>query len=369
VVKRMVASHTRSSCVASTFSRAVVFALVTLLAACESLVGIHDSRVLGEVGPPAAGGPSVVEDGAQGARPRPDSSSEQLQGEGEGTAATGLGGTIGSETSAGPVGVALPEADAGPPEIPAGRADAGATGPGEPAGSTASGEGATPGDPSDCEAVPAAPTLAGTAFLFTAGPNGGNPAGAGICAFPNSELPGAPRVYAAIEPGLMVPPASLCGACLRVSYGAKSVEVTLIDVIEPNPLAHGHTLSIDLEGRRLLSPGDQNLDVEFSIVPCTGVGSIRLKFASADDPSVLVLDHRNPLASVRLSTPGVSVALVRQSYNYWQPPSGFSMNGDLVSLTLVDTAGNELSVPNVAVGAAIVDTGLQFPAPGCSIEQ
>jgi hypothetical protein len=152
---------------------------------------------------------------------------------------------------------------------------------------------------------------------------------------------------------------------MRLTSGTQSIEVTVIDVIEPNPLAHGHTLSIDPAAKRTLTSTDQNLDVQFSFVPCTVVDSIQLEFAGADDPSVLVLGHRNPLRSVKLSTPGVSVNLERQSYNYWTPPPGFSSSGNVVSLTLVDSAGAELTVPNIVLGVDPIDTGQQFPFPEC----
>jgi hypothetical protein len=345
----------RSGCVV------VVAALATLLASCESLVGIHDARVLGEGGASAVG---TGAGGGAGARPSMQTGEEAGRGTTDTSDTSGLYGSIGPDASVPPVEGSPADHDAGRIGARDGLPDAGGLPPSESQGSTVPpDDGAEPGGSLACE--PAPPSRAGTAFLFTAGPNGGNAAGAGSCAFPNSELPGAPRFYGAVEPALMDTPASLCGACLRLEYGAASVEVTVIDVIEPNPLAHGHTLSVDAEARRSLSRADQNLDVLFSVVPCTAADTIRLQFANAGDPSVLVLDHRNPLASVTLSTPGVAVPLVRQDYNFWTPPRGFSQNGDLVSLTLADTAGNELSVPNVRVGTAIVDTGVQFSALGC----
>ncbi len=335
-----------------------VLALVSSLAACEGLVGIHDSRSLSEVNRDmsSSGGAPPGADGVTGL----PSISSADDGEGLDPSEVALNSPEDVSENASPSGTPAPDpsgatdAMAPPNEVPS---DAGSDPPPEIT--------PPPVEPTCTPQPPDPRVLEGTVFLFTAGPNGGNPNGLGSCGFPNSALPRAPRFYGAVEPALMKGPASLCGACMRAALGARSVEVTIIDVIEPNPLAKGRTISIDADARKLLADTGQNLDVQFSFVPCGAPDTIRLKFAGPGNPSVLVLGHRNLLRSVRLSTPAAAVDLVRRSYNYWEPPPGFATNGGPVSLTLTDEINQELAVPNLALSPALVDTGVQFPIPGC----
>jgi hypothetical protein len=349
-----------------------VLSLVSSLSGCESLVGIHDSRSLAEVDrdrsstAAASGTPAPSGADAQTGVPASNSSTADSAEESEGRPDLSLvtpNGPATSEVNASPTGGPAPVTgnDATDAPAPLGEApsDAGTQSPEPPS------DGGPPPVEPTCTPTPPEPALAGTVFLFTAGPNGGNANGRGSCGFPNSVLARAPRYYGAVEPALMKAPASLCGACMRATFGTRSVEVTIVDVIEPNPLAHGHTLSIDGEAKQVLSDSGQNLDVQFSFVPCTAPDTIRLEFAGPGNPSVLVLGHRNPLRAVRLSTPTASVQLVRRDYNYWEAPPGFASTAGPVSLTLTDEAGRELVIANLAVSPTLVDTGLQFPVPGC----
>lgn len=337
--------------------------------ACESIVGIHPSREL----PGAAGAPSLG--GSDGPAPvdRPSDAPH---------APDDALGTVGESglPSDGPVLLRPPDA-ADPagnlPGVSPAAVDAGSGVPGDegaaPGESPAPADAGTlPDEPDGCEpsvAPEPPPVLEGTAFVFSAGPNSGSPNAVGLCSFPNAELPGAPRFYGAVERELMSGPAALCGACLRASHRTRAVDITVIDVIESNPLARGSTLALDVGALRALSETEGNLDVRFSFVPCEGVGTIRVTFVSASDPSVSFLGHRNPLTAVRLTTSsGATVGLTRQEYNYWTPPPGFTHGGELVSLVLDDDVGNQLVLPDLAVGSDI-DTGLQFPLPaaGCTV--
>lgn len=334
--------------------RIVAFASAAGWLGCESLVGIHDSQFV------ASSLPEQVVAAS-------DSSGElRMQPVGSGASTDpdeGQSVNLGLEGSPGP-GTSLPLDESTGPAT--GGAVVEST---RPAPADAGSATVDPPDPpalpdaGSCLPVARPPARAGTAFLFSAGPNGGNPAAQGRCAFPSSALP-LSGFYGAVEPRLMQG-AALCGACLQATRGGKSVEVTIIDVIEPNPLAHGNTLSLDAAARSALGAPNQNPDVEFSFVPCAGVDTIRLQFANPGDASVLILGHRNALRSVRLVTPAASVELERQVYNFWEPPAGFSAGGNPVSLVLTDVAGNVLTLRDLAVTRALVDTGQQFPLPGC----
>lgn len=353
-----------------TWHRSLVLATGVWLCSlgCESIVGIHPSRELAGAGPlPSLGGGEPL--------PPSDRPSNTLPGSGAGTGALGESGL----PSDGPVLLQPPGVD-DPADDSSGESD-----PVVDAGMTPGDESATPVDagktpvedgpgdePDRCEPVVApAPTLEGTVFVFSAGPNSGSADAVGLCSFPNDELPRAPRFYGAVERELMSGPAALCGACLRASHRANTVDITIIDVIESNPLARGATLAMDVGAMRALSEAGGNLDVRFAVVPCEDVGTIVVEFVSASDPSVSFIGHRNALSAVRLVTSsGATVGLTRQEYNYWTPPAGFSHGGGLVSLILEDDLGNELVLSDLEVGADI-DTGRQFPppAPACPVLQ
>lgn len=351
------------------FAAAVSAVLCAL--GCESIVGIHPSReVPGAAGAPSLGAIDTGEAaGSAGASDEP----RGLDGDPSTLGESGL-------PNDGNVILQPPDVDAPAGTEPGSPAigDAGSAAPtddGTPPGNddAAPDAGAPPGDgpdeePDVCEPTPPAPLLDGTAFVFSAGPNSGSPAAVGLCSFPNAELPPAPRFYGAVERALMSGPAALCGACLRAVHRDRTVDITIIDVIEPNPLARGSTLAMDVGALRALSDTGGNLDVQFSFVPCEDVGTIRVDFVSANDPSVSFIGHRNPITAVRLTTSsGVDVSLTRQEYNYWTPPAGFTSRGGLVSLILNDDLGNQLLLPNLEVGSD-VDSGRQFPLPraGCS---
>lgn len=350
---------------------------------CESIVGIHASRDVPESGAaPSLGGiddPAPV-DSPAGEPPGTDADPGNVNESGlssEGPVplrppSSDPGGTLPGASGGGGAGSTVPPGEGTPgPDAPP-PSDAGSEpepddGPPEEPGEEPS---EPPGEePEVCEPAepPPPPVLQGTAFVFSAGPNSGAPDAVGLCSFPNAELPDAPQFYGAVERELMSGPAALCGACLRARLGSSSVDITIIDVIEANPLARGATLAMDVGALRALSEGGGNLDVQFSFVPCEGAGTIRVTFAGANDPSVSFIGHRHPLSAVRLETSsGASVALTRQEYNYWTPPPGFSHGGGPISLVVDDDRGNRLVLPELEVGSDI-DTGRQFPLPavGC----
>lgn len=211
-----------------------------------------------------------------------------------------------------------------------------------------------------CGADPSvAVPLSGTAFRFGSGPGSGAPSAKGMCSFLNSQLPGG-MYYGAVETALYSS-AARCGACMRVRTGSVTVEVQVIDVLQPLPSAHGATISVDPAAQMMLSPAGGNPDVQFSFVPCSVTGNIQIAFLGALNPSVVVMNHRNQLQAVQLVTATMTLNLSRQAYNAWTPPQGFIFGGGTVSLVLTDTFGNSVRVANVAVTTAQTDTGQQFP--------
>jgi len=211
-----------------------------------------------------------------------------------------------------------------------------------------------------CGADPSvAVPLSGTAFRFGSGPGSGAPGAKGMCGFLNSQLPGG-MYYGAVETALYST-AARCGACMRVRTGSVSVEVQVIDVLQPLSGAHGATISVDPSAQMMLSPAGGNPDVQFSFVPCSVTGNIQIAFLGTLNPSVVVMNHRNQLQAVQLITATMTLNLSRQAYNAWTPPPGFIFGGGTVSLMLTDTFGNSVRVANVAVTTAQTDTGQQFP--------
>jgi hypothetical protein len=225
---------------------------------------------------------------------------------------------------------------------------------------TADAGGAATGEVAACPSVPA---MMGTVYQFSAGPNN-TKAGSGKCGFPNAKLSTTGRYYGSVDVDIYAA-AARCGVCVQATFGGQSVEVEIIDFISKNTAAHGATLAMDAAAIKALSGTTQNIDVQFSFVPCTDPGTIQARFNSTGDASVLILGARNQLASVRMVSPGVaSVNLTRSDFNVWQPPmtNGF---GGSVTLTLTDIYGNVLELPDLAVTANFVDSGKQFPAPSC----
>ena len=211
-----------------------------------------------------------------------------------------------------------------------------------------------------CSADPSVKTpLKGTAFLFTAGPNGGTPGATGMCGFQNAQLP-KDLMYGAIDSKLFGI-AAHCGGCLRVNSGATNVEVEIIDIIQPLSDAHGYTISVDSLAMAKLAPSGGNPDVQFSFVPCSFSGNIQLAFRGSLDPSVTVMNHVNQLKSIQLTTPSVSVSFTRQDYNLWTPPTSFKFGGGAVNLDLTDIFDNVVHLPNLTVSTALKDSGKQFP--------
>jgi hypothetical protein len=205
--------------------------------------------------------------------------------------------------------------------------------------------------------------MMGTAYQFSAGPNN-TKTGSGKCGFPNAKLSTAGRYYGSVDADVYAA-AARCGVCMQATFGGQSVEVEIIDFISKNPNAHGATLAMDVAAIKALSGTIQNIDVQFSFVPCTDPGTIQARFNSTGDASVLILGARNQLQSVRMASSGVaSTSLTRSDVNIWQPPNTNGFGGS-VTLTLTDIYGNVLELPDLAVTANFVDSGKQFPAPSC----
>jgi hypothetical protein len=212
-------------------------------------------------------------------------------------------------------------------------------------------------------ACPSVPAMTGTVYQFSAGPNN-TKAGSGKCGFPNAKLSTAGRYYGSVDVDIYAA-AARCGVCVQATFGGQSVEVEIIDFISRNPNAHGATLAMDVAAIKALSGTIQNIDVQFSFVPCTDPGTIQARFNSTGDASVLILGARNQLQSVRMASSGVaSTSLTRSDVNIWQPPNTNGFGGS-VTLTLTDIYGNVLELPDLAVTANFVDSGKQFPAPAC----
>jgi hypothetical protein len=315
-----------------------------LLVSCQRLVGIHPSRdaAVGDQAPPGASDGATP---AGAADSRPD---------------TGVLDVTNISASDAATSTSTPDA-AKTEDAKEDRA---------PTTDARDGAGLETGGPSrdgslpDGTMCPGALSMTGTVYQFTAGPNT-TKAGMGVCSFPNSILPTAGHFYGAVE-GALLGTAERCGVCMRVQLGQRSVEVTIIDVIQPLPSAHGFTLAIDAAASSVLSAPGLNLDVQFAFVPCTDPGNIQVAFSSATDPSVLVLGHRNQLASIRIATGNASTTpLTRQVYNVWRPPGGFMGSGGVVTLELTDILGNTVILPNLAVSTSFADTGGQFPLPQC----
>jgi hypothetical protein len=319
------------------FRSTLVAASLTLVAfGCESIVGIRASTSNGAAGghPSGAGGVGGGRAGAAG------------------------GGHAGSAADAAAGSPSRTNHD-GATDGPADRTDA----------ETEADASVDTGSKSDagvtCAPDPTvASPLSGTAYQFTAGPNN-NTTATGNCDFPNSDLPTGSGIYYGAIDQKLYDGAARCGVCMHVvASNNVSVDVEIIDVVQSLSSANGSTISVDLVALNKLAPAGGNPDVQFSFVSCAVTGNIKVSFRGPDDPSVLVLNHRNQLAEVKLLRQPTAqpVALTRQDYNVWTVPSGFTFGGGNVTLTLKDAFGNSVRTNSVFVSTALVDTGVQFPS-------
>lgn len=344
----------------------VALVAVILSGACGGFVGIHpyrDGAAVDEGSPSSSGGAGAHRTtgdaganngqtgGQSGGGPGADggpvaaqvgSAPPVLDADSSGGAQTG--GQVSGDGATGAITPPVDAAGAGAGSVSDPSVDGGTDGEG----------GAGGGDGAVC---PALPVMAGTVFLFSAGPNSAS-MGMGMCSFPNGSLATAGHWYGAVNLKLYAS-AAACGVCVKATYGGQSVELTIVDASDSS------TLTMDPGALKALSGSTQNIQVQFSFVPCSDPGTIRVLFTSNSDASAVIVGHRNQLKSVRMAPAGgTSVELTRTSYNVWRPPvtNGF---GATVTLTLTDIYQNTIELTGLAVKHETFDTGMQLPAPIC----
>ncbi|HEX9049256.1 MAG TPA: expansin EXLX1 family cellulose-binding protein [Anaeromyxobacter sp.] len=183
---------------------------------------------------------------------------------------------------------------------------------------------------------------------------------AGACMFPAGLA-----LYAAVGPATFDGSAA-CGACLEVTGPAATVTLEVTDLCPECPA-----------GALDLSPGAWDAatggapagvaPVTWRLVPCPGAGPVRFVAGAGVNPwyaSVVVQDHRYPIASVELLPSGAAgwLPLARDGANQWIGTAGGAGFATPLRFRATDVFGSTTStdVPMTALAPGAEATAPQL---------
>jgi expansin (peptidoglycan-binding protein) len=197
------------------------------------------------------------------------------------------------------------------------------------------------------------------------------------CSFPPDLFP---PYYAAVNTADYAASAT-CGACVRVYYGGKQLDVMLIDECPTCGTYGPHQLDLNPEAFELLAPLEQGIlggtydpavPFQWHYVECDVTGDLEYAFKDGTTTywtAIIFRNHPLALAAVEVrNLGGAWRELTRVEYNYWLDSQGFGTGP--YDLRITDVAGNVLEIEN-AIGHITGEvTTVEFHSlgaqlPGC----
>lgn len=209
---------------------------------------------------------------------------------------------------------------------------------------------------------------------------GGAPAvGIGACSFPEA-VSGQATTYAGTSAGACMLPAGLslyaavgpatfrgsaaCGACLEVTGPASAILLKVTDLCPECAASHLDLSPGAWEALTGAAPAGV-VAVSWRFVPCPDPGPVRFVASEGVNPwyaSVVVQDHRYPIAAVELLPAGASawLPLARDAANQWSGGAGGSGFATPLHFRAKDVFG-AATATDVAMGALV--PGAEAAAP------
>jgi expansin len=211
-------------------------------------------------------------------------------------------------------------------------------------------------------AAAAAPTSAGTTTGLDASTHsgqatyyGGNVSG-GMCSFSTYKLPSS--LFGTALSDSNWANAQLCGACVKVSSGGKTVTAMIVDQC---PGCGSNHLDLFPDAfSSLANPSAGIIDVSWTLTPCGITSPIVLKNKSGTSKfwfSMQVMNANVPVKTLEVSTDGGKSwkGTTRQDYNYFENASGFGV--DSVTVRVTSVTGESTVVQNVGTTSEASFTG------------
>lgn len=203
--------------------------------------------------------------------------------------------------------------------------------------------------------------LSGPLLVYAGGPNFGSGAAVGVCGYPNKQLP-AGRFFGAVDTALFAG-AAACGACVHLQNadGTITADVQIIDQVNPALPTTGHVLSVDRAVHDMFATGGSDPVVQYRFVPCGVSGNIQVQFDTntVSGSSLLIMNHRNPLADVEIETATGWKPLIRTPFNRWVIP--FIISGSSNNVRFADTSQRSVDAVALPFSAGLQDSGVQLP--------
>ena len=163
------------------------------------------------------------------------------------------------------------------------------------------------------------------------------------CGYPTDSLP---KYYGAINDAQYAT-ADVCGACVEITSGGKTLEVEIVDecpLVGNETWCYAGSNHIDLNPAAFeyFSPKVTGVfEMTWKFVPCSSPGDLSYTIKAGSSiywTGILIRNHPVPLASVEVAGPdGVFQALTQQEYNYWLLETGFGTGP--YTLRVIDTSG------------------------------